>query len=628
MSRVLIAIGCDKYDDPSWGNLTGAENDAKNIYNSLVVDGFGQFNAEQSKLLLSPSLSKLRSAISEVLFSGSRIECLTLFYAGHGEVKDGTYFLTCRDSLVDQLSLSALSTSVLFSYLNEAKCEHTNIIIDSCFSAGLVHDLGALLKPEIVGKRNALSLSILAAASSNEPASEDNGQGYCTKAILDCLNGNIEIPSTRSTLDLIDVGLAVSAAIASQYDQNPECWGISLKGHVPFCTNPNFIGEATYSSHLTSLPSEVTELVDKNSDRIWAAYFNFDENYDPDELFDSISECIDSVEDYPEVAANLAMGVANSFRQKISDVHTGFLEAEITGIAITSILKLSTDDFSVQNTIALMCDEVQASVSKGILFLNASLKNDVYSLLSSGFAELYYLPIRISKILGWIGVAVHIADTNGTALDIGPIKDLVQKIIGEYSRSVFSVSDTQTPYLASFISSGLKMNLIEEAETITALMFNSFLEVEGRIAATSMSADEIVKYVMSTEVAASKTSENMNLAKPSELLALFFVLYRNFGMDDELDRCLEGLDHNHFNIYVPENYHHFADELMRGGQNYSFQIGHGVWKLADFQNRWLEIDSHLDRASSSMSDATKLGAIISSMIKPDRVPWFLFKSTP
>jgi hypothetical protein len=616
----LIAIGCNSFDDPSWGQLEGAENDARSMFEKLVQEGLGEFSSEHSKLLLSPSLSEVRTVISETLFGIENIECFTLFYAGHGEVKDGTYFLTCRDSYLARLSLTGLSTSVLFSYINEVKCAHTNIIIDACFSAGLVHDIGSLLKPEIIGRRNAFSLSILAAASSDEPASEENGRGYCTQAILDCLSGNTAVPTKRATLDLLDVGNAVASQLPNHRSQNPEYWGISLKGHVPFCRNPLSSLETSFK---TELPSDFNPFSQNQADAIWAEYFKLDDDFESEALLELIREATDKLSEYPEQAAYLALNVATSFCQKIANSHSGFQEAEINGAALTAILRFAESDSGTRTIVIDLYNRICAAVKKGISALNSAGENDKYFLLSGGVAELYYLPLRISKILGWIGAGIHIADALNIEIDKTEVQEFCSKIIESYSTSIFSVSDTQAPYIAAFVSAAFLIGLDEEAEMITALMFNSFVRVGGRITSTSVPCDQIIRYLIST---GSPEEQDLNegvLAKPSELLGLFFVLYRKLDMRDELDSCLADLDHRHLVLYIPEEYGRFSDSIMRGGQNHTFQIGHGVWRLSDFEKSWPSIQDEIAKCLSATGVGARLGAIISSLLQPDRTAWFL-----
>lgn len=621
MSRILIAIGCNTFDDPLLGTLKGAENDAQSIFAKLVEDGLGEFSSEHSKLLLSPSLDEVRTVISETLFGTDGIDCLTVFYAGHGAIKDGTYFLTCRDSDLNQLSLTGLSTSALFSYINEAKCSHTNIIIDACHAAGLVNDIGALLKPDIIGRRNAFSLSILAAASSDELASEEDGQGYCTKAVLDCLDGKTPVPTNRATLDLLDVGNAVASELPASRGQHPEYWGISLKGHVPFCRNPTSSSEPNFRP---DLPGDFSAFSPSQADAVWAEYFKLDHDFEPEALLELLREATDKLSEYPEQAANLALSVAISFSQKIASPHSGFLEAEINGAALTSILRFAESDPGVESVVIDLCHRIYMAVDKGLSALNTIGDGDKYFLLSGGFAELYYLPIRISKILGWIGAAIHIANAIDMEVDTAKVEAFCTKIIEHYSTSVFAVSDSQAPYIASFVSAALLIGIDDQAELITALMLSSFVRVRGRVTSSNVQSDQIIRYLMSTESAQAPDLAEGVLAKPSELLSLFFVLYRKFGMRDELDACLADLDHSHLIVYIPEKYSQFSDAVMRGGQNHTFQIGHGVWQLSDFEKRWTNIQAEIECATVSGGIAASLGAIVSSLIQPDRTPWFLF----
>lgn len=620
MSRVLIAIGCNTFDDPSLTTLHGAENDASSIYDVLVNQEAGEFSADQSKLLLSPSLQEVRDAISDTLFTIDSIDCLTVFYAGHGEVKDGTYFMTCRDSYVDRLSLTGLSITALFSYINETKCSHTNIIIDACYAAGFVHDIGALIKPDIIGRRSAFSLSILAAASSDESASEHDGQGYCTHAILDCVSGKTAIPTSRSTLDLLDVGNAVAAALPVSCDQHPEYWGISLKGHVPFCKNPNSASEPDF--HPT-LPSDFDAISQNHADAIWAEYFKLDDDFDPQALLQLLGDASRDLSDYPEQAVSLALSVATSFSQKIANPNSGFLEAEINGAALTAIMRFVASYPDAEPVASDLCNRVFTAVEKGVSAINEQGEADKYFLLSSGFAELYYLPMRISKILGWIGAAIHIANAMEKEIDKAQVAALCAKIVEHYSTSVYSVSDAQAPHVASFVSAALSIGMQEEAELITSLMFNSFVQVRGRVTSTNVPPDQIMKYLMSTEHPAAPDLTEGVIARPSEMLAVFFVLYRMFGMHEELDACLSDLDYSHFVIYVPGKYSDFWNSVMIGGENHNFQVGHGIWRLSDFEGRWSAIQDEILEAREAPESAISLGAIVSSLVQPDRTPWFL-----
>lgn len=122
--RVLIAIGCDAYDNPPLQPLAGAENDAATIFEHLVAKNWGEYDQAQSKLLLSPTMAALRSTIEAALFSGPPIEELTFFFAGHGGVKDNSYFLCLKDTDVGRMSLNALSMTQLFGWITEAKIRH------------------------------------------------------------------------------------------------------------------------------------------------------------------------------------------------------------------------------------------------------------------------------------------------------------------------------------------------------------------------------------------------------------------------------------------------------------------------------------------------------------------------
>ena len=147
--RVILAIGCNEYDDAL--QLNGAEADATRIFEALVRPDTGWYDGTRSRLLLSPTLDMVRAALRDMLFKPPAVETFTFYFAGHGGVNAGSFYMWLRDTTVTGQSASALALADLFRNVNEASPRQTNIIIDACESGGLIEDLGVLLKPELLG---------------------------------------------------------------------------------------------------------------------------------------------------------------------------------------------------------------------------------------------------------------------------------------------------------------------------------------------------------------------------------------------------------------------------------------------------------------------------------------------
>ena len=158
--RVLLAIGCNEYENAT--TLDGAEADAKRMFQALAKSEDGWYDSARSRLLLSPTLDQVRLALREMLFSGAALDTFTFFFAGHGAVHKGSFYLWVRDTNATGQSASALALGDLFRHINEAAPRQTNIIIDACEAGGLIEDLGVLLKPELLGDVDTPALTLLA----------------------------------------------------------------------------------------------------------------------------------------------------------------------------------------------------------------------------------------------------------------------------------------------------------------------------------------------------------------------------------------------------------------------------------------------------------------------------------
>src|SRR5262249_21009536 len=149
MPRLLVAVGCDQYEHLN--RLSGAEADARAIF-EILTGATGEYDRGESKLLLSPSLGELKETLNDTLFTNQPIEVLTLFFAGHGGVGSGTYYLCMKDTRPDRLSITGFPLVQLFTMISECSPQQVNVIIDACQSAGAQFDISLLAKSEIIGK--------------------------------------------------------------------------------------------------------------------------------------------------------------------------------------------------------------------------------------------------------------------------------------------------------------------------------------------------------------------------------------------------------------------------------------------------------------------------------------------
>ena len=270
--RALIAIGCNNYDQMN--PLAAAEADAKGIYDTLSQPSIGDYDEDKSRILLSPSLQQVRQALTEILFSGEKLDTLTVTFAGHGGISGGSFYMALRDSRGDALSATALSLADLFRMIAEAAPKQTYLIIDACQSGGLISDLNVILKFEVMGELGTPGVTLLATAASNQGAGEVGGHGLGTLALLECIRGDIFLQDSNPALDLVEIGRAVSEKLSTAGEQTPVVWGLNLYGPSSFSKNPHVgTGNTPLRSVLAGWPDAKTaSAIRSNLPRLWEPY--------------------------------------------------------------------------------------------------------------------------------------------------------------------------------------------------------------------------------------------------------------------------------------------------------------------------------------------------------------------
>ncbi|MEY9717895.1 hypothetical protein ABIA22_000385 [Sinorhizobium fredii] len=626
--RILLAVGCDSYDNKPLTQLHGAENDAADIFEHLVTKGWGEYDKARSRLLRSPTLAEIQKEVAAILFDGERVVEFTFFFAGHGGVKDGAYFLCAKDSDVGKFSVTALSMTQLFAWLNEAKVAQTNIIIDACESGGVVHDISTLLNPTVIGKVGSLALSILAASGSDEYAEEVNGSGICTGALLSCLRGDTIVQTTRPTLDLVEVGKVVSEALGDGH-QTPVYWGINLYGRAQLAKNPKFSeGTPHITEALASFtPNEAAnDYIRANADKIWELYISLARGFDADQFFEVLEPICDHFAMEVSIAASFVEGLANTFGPRIRQYGDLYGEAQLYAACAASLLKLiENGNFADQIAQDLIRRTVQC-VNEANEALLSQLREDKYALLAprSGFADLYFLPIRVLSVLGWIGAAAQAAKLVGhpTLLSKTVAVDLIELMLAEYSQSVVAISDEQTPFYVAFAAGCDTLGCTEAAELVSGFLFSSLCDSRGQLSASGLTGDRALAF-LDAKISGDFSEVDDTLARPTSLLPALILHYHGMGMADVVDRSMKTFDHVNMNLFVPSTYRNFCDVVI-DGVNYSYQVGHSVWCVADLVGEWKKIRIKIDEDPALTSTSLRVGALLASLLRPDREAWFAF----
>ncbi len=339
MKAYLISIGCDNYQSETLDNLSGAENDASAVYDVLVDSEYSIYEKESSYFLKSPVISDVKGALEEALFDKECPDIFTLFFAGHGGVVDGTYYLCLNETKTDRMSLTGLSLTEIFRIVSSSGVKHVNLVIDACNTAGLVNDLLSLIKPELMGAKGSFGISILAAAASDEYAGEVAGQGLLTGSLIDLISGRDKVNSEVEFLDLVNLGRVISTKFIQEgRDQTPSSWGMNLYGPSIFSKNPYHSQDDTISTHdFSFIPpaSRVGMVLLNYKDDLWALYDDLGNTEGVREFLEvirSAGEAVDSTDDL----VTLLKGVGYRFIEKYSP-ECDFKQLELIN-AISTVL--------------------------------------------------------------------------------------------------------------------------------------------------------------------------------------------------------------------------------------------------------------------------------------------------
>ncbi|OSN64412.1 hypothetical protein BV349_03826 [Pseudomonas syringae pv. actinidiae] len=630
MSKVLLCIGCDDYQ--SLNKLSGAERDALAIHTALSTGPLSNIKPADAYLLDSPARHQLDATLLDIQDRYDEIESFTLFFAGHGGEANESYFLCLSDTRADRLSTTGFALSRLFEFFNELKAAHCNVIIDACNAGGMVSNLGILLKPEVIGKAKTFGVSFFVSSAADQYAGETSRGGYGTLALLKVLDGEIDTGSRARMLDLVDIGRPAAQYVAEQTQggQMPSVWGVNLYGHMPLFGNPHATDNPTSSLlGLTGIsPASLGgQAISSQSAELYALMFAPEHELTPEKLFPVLTKFVDRLADIPNSVAPFIGGIWQSLEKSTGRHANSFSRVELSATCIALLLGTSHKDSTSRDCIEGLAHEIVGEVEHLLRDIVQGLQENPSSLCRHGIPDLFYLPQRISRILGWAGAAVHLARELG--ISNAPLREALEQLsvflMEHYASVCAGMSEDEAPYWAAFLTAIKTDDLNGLGELVVSTLINALVEHEGRLARPLLPGKDAYAYL---KARADKDSAALKplCNSPSETLSLVFLMSGRHSLEEELDYNLTSLDHAHLNIFIPQSYLEFSQPFVPNGINHVFQIGHKVWTVADVAERWktacipqMENDTSLRHAT------TRIGALCASLIFPDRVPWFLLR---
>ncbi len=613
MNNLFLAIGCDSYDH--LGGLACGEKDAKNIAEHLGNPKYAHYNTPISRVLLSPTVFEINDALASILKNGRPVGSFTFFFAGHGILKVGTLVLCTRDTHPDALTTTGFSLGTLFNSVNELGARHVHIILDACESGGVSGDVITALKPNLIGQAGSAEITLLAACAEDQSAFEDQNGGRFTNKLLACINGTDFVQDLTPTIDLNEIGKRISAHFATDARQSPIYWGLNLSANTGFVKNPHFVPQSGLRETLAAAPGlNITPAIREG---LWQIYSEADEGFVPEKLRGLLRTLLeDAVSPLPSYIAFIHR-IRTSLCDRAKRATDSFREIEIRVACLSSLLgeiptSAIADEYALRE-----CEEILDDVKLRLQELSERLReNDLELVGGLGLSELYFLPIRISKILGWAGVFLLFG--NPDQKEAASICGLLHRVFNRYAGIAIAVSDLQAPFILTGLVALAKLDP-DAAETWASLYFNSVAESGCCVAQWDLSFEAIPGFLLRRALADTANMERGVVANPTELVAVLLLLADRLQLKDTFDESLALLDHRSINLFVPETYSSYGDALINSGVNLTRKIGHDFFTvdelIAGLPANLLKVDTE--------AKSVAILSVLSSFIYPNRTPWHI-----
>ncbi|WP_161633543.1 caspase family protein [Mesorhizobium erdmanii] len=617
--RVAICIGCNSYQ--FIGNLASAETDATRIFHVLTNPDIGKYDPLHSRLLLSPTLAQVRSALDDLLYSSKiKIVDVTIFFAGHGGVFLDTFYLALADTDVSKIALTGLSFADLAKIVVAAQPLQANFVLDACHSGGLGFDLHSILTQSLTGTAQNTGFSALAAAAANEAAFENSNGGVFTGNLLAILQGSEIVQRSKPYLDLAEIGSVIRVSEGRADQQTVSVWVLNLQGPNRFCLNQHYEGSPSrYPDHAAESLGKRLNIGSANISALKRIALEIPDEVDAMKIAGLIERVTSELPlgSVPDFLGGLAEGFAEAARNS-SDP---FAEQRVLSLIAGQLVRIVNVVPSAQIYIAQITRRILEVDRAALRLVLEKLDQHEFGLLSrEGLPELFYLPPRISALLGQIG-ALSVATEDEAELEF--LERLTTLLLKIYGNSVLTVSEEQAAPLAVFLSAAHLRGWQDIHEEVICRLFADLVANHGLVAHHDLGGQDALA-VLRRRYQPLRNPDRRLFQQPSDLATVIVAFAALTGLDDVVDSQMILVDHLALNFFEPQDVHQLGETGPLEGINRGYAIGNGIWTCADFRREWRD---GLGEKFLSPSKENFYATLWSALALEDRVPWFVVASS-
>jgi hypothetical protein len=571
-------------------------------------------------------LGDVQSAFSSLTEVINEADVLTIFFAGHGAAKPGSYYLCLRDSDPRWLSTSAMTMVWLLTFVAEVRVRHVNIVLDACESGGAMLDTAGISKRDLIESPGSSSVSFLAASAVNEYAQEENGEGILSKYMLGYISGEKKLQDVRPFLDLVELGRRVSEDMQHVgMQQTPTAWGLNLYGQGEFAANPYFVTTKDAIT-LVGIPpsSKLGTRIHEYAPELWREYRLIAEEPSPRRLWNILRKIAISLRGEPEHLWSFARGLATTLRARVASSPDLLGEFDVMATCAVGLLP-DCDAPGADLALKGFFREISSISRQARVILLERLRENPEFLIKfrSVFGSSFLLPMRLSKTLGWLAASALVDRLSGHWKDEdGEVfKEITDIMAKKYKGSFVAVSDEQAPFLYFFAKSVRFWGGEHSAASIMEDYIDSFVGISGKVARVNLQPEMFLSYVLARAQDFSGVNQEI-LAQPSQLLSVLLASAPELGLKGHLNSLMMTLDGLTAYAFFPDDYRDFAAGTIENGTSQLYLIGHDLWQVDEFLTL---LKKKMDLIG--MDPLVKMWhfralIVLAAYLFPDRVPFF------